>query len=81
MWECPGIPHNTVVLPMGYGRSFKGSKWPSVGFDASVLRSTSSPWVLTNRSGEKTQGAHTLVSVQEHGTLQAPFKDKRPDSI
>ena len=81
VWECPGIPHNTIVIPLGYGRSFKGSKWTPIGFDASVLRSTSSPWVLTNCTWEKSPNKHTLVSVQEHGTLHAPFKDNRPDAV
>ena len=69
----PGIADGTLVLPLGYGRTAAGKVGGSyehdvepVGVNVNVLRTSKSPWHLTNVTVEPLQEKVALANVQDH---------------
>ena len=72
-WALPGIPDNTVVIPMGYGRRRVGLVGTGVGFDAFAIRTTAARWsadkaaVAPNSDGET---MYQISTTQGHWYME-----------
>ncbi|MCA9523392.1 MAG: 4Fe-4S dicluster domain-containing protein [Myxococcales bacterium] len=75
-WLVPGIADNTLVLPLGYGRT-KGSrlfhKKYGGGFNAYALQTTKMRYFGWGAQLSRADGHYDLASTQEHGTLVEPL--------
>lgn len=78
VWEVPGIADFVGVMSLGYGRSF-GRVAKGTGFNANLIR-TSDAWFGNTAQIEKTGKTYSLVSTQEHGSLNGTpgMKKDRP---
>lgn len=65
----PGTAEGTVVLAIGYGRK-TGRVAAGAGFDANVLRTSASRWILAGASVRSTGRRHALATTQEHGSME-----------
>ena len=69
-WIEPGLPEDTVVLPLGYGRTRGGRLGSRMGTNAYALRTSDAPWggrgLELRRTGEK----HPLACVQLHQNME-----------
>lgn len=73
----PGIADGTLILPLGYGRTFGGAVATGAGFDVNVVRSSVNPYFSTGASVKKTGKTYQLVTTQEHGSMEgrAPVRE------
>ena len=69
VWIMPGHANKSVTIHLGYGRERTGRVGTETGFDANVLRDSTSPWFSTGLKLTKGRGSYQLVSTQDHGTL------------
>ncbi|MDB6093235.1 MAG: molybdopterin oxidoreductase, iron-sulfur binding subunit [Verrucomicrobia bacterium] len=69
IWILPGQAPGCVTFPLGYGRTAAGQVGNGCGFNAYRLRSAASPWMRTGVTVRKTGKKHSLVSTQEHFTM------------
>ncbi|KAB8030992.1 TAT-variant-translocated molybdopterin oxidoreductase [Fluviispira multicolorata] len=67
VWEVPGVADFTGVLQLGYGRK-AGRVAKDCGFNANLIR-TSDSWYGSGAKLEKTGQKYSLVSTQEHGSM------------
>jgi molybdopterin-containing oxidoreductase family iron-sulfur binding subunit len=65
----PGLARHTAVLPLGYGRTAAGTVGSGVGVDASPLRSTDSPRVVTGVNVRPTGRTVKLACTQDHHAI------------
>ncbi len=65
----PGVADNTVIAPLGWGRTAAGHYGNGQGFDFGPLRTTSAFWHRPGVSLERTGDQWFLVRTQEHGTM------------
>ena len=69
-WIEPGLPDDTVVLPLGYGRSRAGRLGSGTGFNAYALRTSDALWggrgLEVRRTGEK----YPLACIQLHQNME-----------
>jgi molybdopterin-containing oxidoreductase family iron-sulfur binding subunit len=70
----PGVAENTILLPLGYGRTsqlrvgrFDGQ---NVGFDVNPLRSATSPGMLTGATFSIGSETYILATTQDHGSME-----------
>ena len=70
VWIVPGQAQNVVVVHLGYGRSRSGRIGNDAGFDANVLRSSSSPWSATGLQLIKTFATYPLACTQDHHSME-----------
>lgn len=71
VWVVPGHADDTVTLHLGYGRWRAGGLGADVGFDASPVRTTGSPWTVRGVSISAGTARHKhLVTTQYHGLLE-----------
>jgi molybdopterin-containing oxidoreductase family iron-sulfur binding subunit len=66
----PGVADNTIVAPLGWGRTAAGRYGNGQGFDFGPLRTTSAFWHRGGARVEATGDQWFLVRTQEHGTMQ-----------
>ena len=68
-WIVPGIAKNTVVLPLGYGRTIAGPVGLGTGFNAYSLQNSANPlWskaTITNINAN-----YDLASTQDHWAME-----------
>jgi molybdopterin-containing oxidoreductase family iron-sulfur binding subunit len=69
VWILPGLPDNTVVLRLGYGRTDAGHVGDQVGFNTYALRTSDSPATAGGATLAKASGAYTIASTQNHWTM------------
>ncbi len=71
----PGLPENTIVIELGYGRSVIGDVGKGTGFNANKLISIEPSNYIINKnvSVSKIGGRYKLVSTQEHHSLDDTF--------
>lgn len=69
VWILPGVPDNTVVLRLGYGRTEAGSVGNQVGFNTYALRTADHPASATGATLAKASGTYTIASTQNHWTM------------
>ncbi len=67
----PGIPADTIVLPLGYGRTAAGSVALDAGFDVYPLRSRSGFWSVADVTASKAGRHYALASTQDHFGIDA----------
>lgn len=73
VWALPGIPENTIILPLGYGREVCGRVGLGVGFNTYKVRGSASRRMATNATlTPVTEGArrYNITSTQQHGSLE-----------
>jgi MoCo/4Fe-4S cofactor protein with predicted Tat translocation signal len=75
VWLMPGLPENTVVLTLGYGREVcgrvGGDAASPVGFNTYRLRDAAGSRVLRGASVRRTNGEYPISSTQNHWTLES----------
>lgn len=70
VWVCPGMPDNTIVLHLGYGREVCGHVGTGVGFNTYAVRTSDT---LTSAAGctlERIRGTYPIASTQNHWSLE-----------
>ncbi|MEJ2084992.1 MAG: 4Fe-4S dicluster domain-containing protein, partial [Acidobacteriota bacterium] len=75
VWVLPGHPDNSVTLHLGYGRRKTGRIGTGTGFDANLLRSERSPWLVDDIEIHKTDGRYPLVSTQLHSNIHLESRE------
>jgi MoCo/4Fe-4S cofactor protein with predicted Tat translocation signal len=69
-WTLPGVAENTVVLPLGYGRSRAGFTGTNKGFNAYVVRTSNALWVATDGKMTATGDTYPLACTQYHFNME-----------
>jgi molybdopterin-containing oxidoreductase family iron-sulfur binding subunit len=69
-WTLPGQAENTVVLPLGYGRSSAGSSGTNKGFNAYVVRTSSALGSATGGRLTPTGEGYPLACTQYHFNIE-----------
>jgi MoCo/4Fe-4S cofactor protein with predicted Tat translocation signal len=62
----PGVAENTVVVPLGYGRSFNGRVSTGTGFNGYSLMGRDDVYAI-GVDVKKVAGTYELATTQEHG--------------
>jgi len=70
VWTVPGQEENTVVLPLGYGRTRAGYSGTNKGFNAYVVRSSNAPWTATGGKMTATGDGYPLACTQYHFNME-----------
>jgi len=70
VWIVPGHAKGSVTVHLGYGRRQSGRVGQDVGFDASALRTSSSPWFARGLTLESTGRTHRLACTQTHQSME-----------
>lgn len=66
----PGVADNTIILPLGYGRTAGGRVATGAGFDTYTLRSSASPWIAAGATLTRVSGTYLLATTQDHGSVE-----------
>src|SRR6516165_9478585 len=69
-WTLPGQAENTVVLPLGYGRSQAGSTGTNKGFNAYVVRTSNALGGATGGRLTPTGEGYPLACTQYHFNME-----------
>jgi len=69
-WTLPGQAENTVVLPLGYGRSRSGYTGTNKGFNAYVVRTSSALWASFGGKMTATGDSYPLACTQYHFNME-----------
>ncbi len=69
-WIVPGIAENSLIVPLGYGRTRAGHVGDAVGVDLYPYRKGDALNVLMNVSVVKTGQTYPLASTQDHGAME-----------
>ena len=73
VWALPGIPENTVVLPLGFGRRTVGLVGQGVGFDTFAVRSSGGLWAASGATLKPTSTGeqyYQLATTQNHWSME-----------
>jgi molybdopterin-containing oxidoreductase family iron-sulfur binding subunit len=70
VWTLPGQAENTVVLPLGYGRSRAGYTGNNKGFNAYVVRTSNALWTATGGKMTATGDSYPLACTQYHFNME-----------
>jgi MoCo/4Fe-4S cofactor protein with predicted Tat translocation signal len=70
-WTLPGQAENTVVLPLGYGRTRSGYAGTNKGFNAYVVRTSKALWSATGGQMTATGDSYPLACTQYHFNMEA----------
>ncbi len=70
VWTLPGQAENTVLLPLGYGRSRAGFTGTNKGFNAYVVRSSNALWTATGGEIKATGRSYSLACTQYHFNME-----------
>jgi molybdopterin-containing oxidoreductase family iron-sulfur binding subunit len=70
VWILPGQAPETVTVHLGYGRWRAGRVGSHLGFNAYRLRLSEAPWVIEGVEIRRTERRHTLVSTQDHHSME-----------
>ena len=70
-WTLPGQAENTVVLPLGYGRTRSGYTGTNKGFNAYVVRTSKALWSATGGQMTPTGDVYSLACTQYHFNMEA----------
>jgi molybdopterin-containing oxidoreductase family iron-sulfur binding subunit len=69
-WTVPGQAANTVVLPLGYGRSHAGFTGNNKGFNAYVVRTSNSLWTANGGKIAPNGDTYPLACTQYHFNME-----------
>jgi MoCo/4Fe-4S cofactor protein with predicted Tat translocation signal len=70
VWTLPGQEENTVVLPLGYGRTRSGYTGTNKGFSAYVVRTSNAMWTATGGKLTPTGDSYPLACTQYHFNME-----------
>jgi MoCo/4Fe-4S cofactor protein with predicted Tat translocation signal len=70
VWTVPGQAENTVVLPLGYGRSRAGYTGTNKGFNAYVVRTSNALWAAGDGKMTATGDSYPLACTQYHFNME-----------
>jgi MoCo/4Fe-4S cofactor protein with predicted Tat translocation signal len=65
-WAVPGVADNTVVLPLGYGRSRVGLVGAGTGFDVNPLRGSTRLWTARGTLRPTPDAERYTISTTQH---------------
>lgn len=69
-YHLPGMPKNSIALPLGYGRTEAGKVGNGTGFNTYQLRTTKTMYATPANAHISTTGkAYTLACTQDHFTI------------
>ncbi len=68
-YVMPGVAPRTIVLPLGYGRTFPGKVAKGAGFDTYTLRVCASPWWAGGVEARPAGGVYRLACTQDHHAM------------
>ncbi len=71
VWVCPGLPENTAVLMLGYGRTATGLVGDGVGFNFYPLRESTGGRAAKGCTLTATGDTHMIASTQNHWTMDS----------
>jgi molybdopterin-containing oxidoreductase family iron-sulfur binding subunit len=69
-WTLPGQAENSVVLPLGYGRSRAGYTGTNKGFNAYVVRTSNALWTSFDGKMTATGDSYPLACTQYHFNME-----------
>ena len=70
VWTLPGQEENTVVLPLGYGRTRSGYTGTNKGFNAYIVRTSNALWIATGGKMTATGDDYPLACTQYHFNME-----------
>ena len=70
VWTLPGQAENTVVLPLGYGRTRAGYTGSNKGFNAYVVRTSNALWTATGGQLTATGDSYPMACTQYHFNME-----------
>jgi MoCo/4Fe-4S cofactor protein with predicted Tat translocation signal len=69
-WTLPGQAENTVVLPLGYGRTRAGFTGTNKGFNAYAVRTSNALWTSADGKITATGDTYPLACTQYHFNVE-----------
>jgi molybdopterin-containing oxidoreductase family iron-sulfur binding subunit len=74
---APGHADQSLTIPLGYGRHFKGriGGRGDVGFNAYPLRTTAAPYFSVGATVRRAGGRYAMAITQEHGSMEGRGAD------
>jgi MoCo/4Fe-4S cofactor protein with predicted Tat translocation signal len=69
-WTLPGQAENTIVLPLGYGRTRAGFTGTNKGFNAYAVRTSNALWTATGGKMTPTGDTYPLACTQYHFNME-----------
>jgi Fe-S-cluster-containing dehydrogenase component len=69
-WTLPGQAENTVVLPLGYGRTRAGFTGTNKGFNAYAVRTSNAMWSAAGGKMTATGDGYSLACTQYHFNME-----------
>jgi MoCo/4Fe-4S cofactor protein with predicted Tat translocation signal len=69
-WTLPGQAENSVVLPLGYGRTRAGFTGSNKGFNAYVVRTSDALWIAAGGTLTLTGDDYPLACTQYHFNME-----------
>ncbi len=69
-WTLPGQAENTIVLPLGYGRSRAGYTGTNKGFNAYVVRTSNALWTSFDGKMTANGDSYPLACTQYHFNME-----------
>ena len=69
-WLQPGTAPQSVILPLGWGRTAAGINGNKKGFDVYPLRSSAAPNFVSGVKIEKIDRRYTITQTQEHDVME-----------
>ncbi|HEY1629288.1 MAG TPA: 4Fe-4S dicluster domain-containing protein, partial [Tepidisphaeraceae bacterium] len=76
----PGVAEDVISVHLGYGRQH-AAQFNNIGFDAYWLRSSDSPWFVTDVKIESTEKTHHLVVTRNHHVMDGSSGVLAPHAI
>jgi MoCo/4Fe-4S cofactor protein with predicted Tat translocation signal len=70
IWIQPGHPAEAITLTLGYGRTKTGKVGSGTGFNANLIRTSTSMWHAENVEVRKTGETYPLSVTQEHFSME-----------
>jgi Fe-S-cluster-containing dehydrogenase component/anaerobic selenocysteine-containing dehydrogenase len=69
-WLQPGVAQQSVILPLGWGRTAAGSNGNKRGFDVYPLRGSNAPHFVSGVTIEKLGKRYPISQTQEHDVME-----------
>jgi len=69
-WILPGQPDGVITLHLGYGRTRAGHVGSGTGFNANVLRTSTTPWSATGLMVRGTNEYFEMAQTQTHHSME-----------
>lgn len=76
VWIMPGHADESITVHFGYGRTRVGKIADGIGFNAYVLRSSTSPWIASGAAITRKSGGYQFATTQHTQTMEErdPFR-------